>query len=153
MELPPESELTEPIRPSNSPYAVVGSMAAAAERLGYAMGDADSAYRELVLQLLTLALDQNQFTDASSLALLQQLQGLSVARNQLVNVAPLGALSGLLALDISHNGTTTGIPALRALTHASAIRSEGNGGVRCIDYATLVLTLGPVVIFDKCRLF
>ena len=104
-------------------------------------------------QLLTLALDQNRFSDASSLAFLQQLQGLSVARNQLVNVAPLGALSGLLALDISHNGTTTGIPALRALTHASAIRSEGNGGVRCIDYATLVLTLGPVVIFDKCRLF
>ncbi len=32
-------------------------LAAAAERLGYAMGDADSAYRELVLQLLALALE------------------------------------------------------------------------------------------------
>ncbi len=104
-------------------------------------------------QLLTLALDQNQFTDASSLALLQQLQGLSLARNRITDVTALGALNGLLALDISHNGTTTGIPALRTLTHASAIRSEGNGGVRCLDYANLILAVGPVVIFDKCRIF
>ena len=32
-------------------------LVAAAERLGYAMGDADSAYRELVLQFLMLALE------------------------------------------------------------------------------------------------
>lgn len=40
--------------------AIAGDQAkltAAAERLGYAMGDADSAYRTLVLELLTLALE------------------------------------------------------------------------------------------------
>lgn len=104
-------------------------------------------------QLLSLALDQNLIADATTLAGLQQLQGLSLARNQITNVTPLGALNGLLALDISRNGVTTGMTALRTLTDASLIRSEGNGGVRCIDYATLVLALGPVVVFDKCKLF
>ncbi|HVL00576.1 MAG TPA: hypothetical protein VM553_12230 [Dongiaceae bacterium] len=104
-------------------------------------------------QLLTLALDQNRISDATTLAGLPQLQGLSVARNQITNVAPLNTLKGLLALDVSHNGVTSGITALRTLTKASVIRSEGNGGVRCIDYASLTLALGPVVIFDKCKLF
>lgn len=104
-------------------------------------------------QLLNLALDSNQLQDASPLASLQQLQSLSLARNQIANVAPLGALTGLLALDISHNGVNAGVTSLRTLTKASAIRSSGNGGVRCIDYANLLLALGPVVIFDNCKLF
>ena len=104
-------------------------------------------------QLLNLSLDENLLTDADALAGLAQLQGLSLARNQITDVTPLGSLTGLLALDISDNGVASGIPALKTLTRASVIRSAGNNQVRCIDYANLILALGPVVIFDTCKLF
>ena len=104
-------------------------------------------------QLLNLSLDHNQLTDATALAGLTQLQGLSLSYNQVSDVTALGQLTGLLALDISDNGVTTGIPALNTLTNASVIRSNDNGNVLCLDYANLTLTLGPVVIFNHCKLF
>lgn len=104
-------------------------------------------------QLLSLALDNNLLPDVEGLGALTQLQGLSLTRNQITDVTGLASLSALRALDISHNPLTTGIPALRTLTRALAIRSEGNGAVSCVDYANLTLVLGPVVIFNRCRLF
>ena len=104
-------------------------------------------------QLLSLALDNNLLFDTIGLESLTGLQALSITQNQLADVTGLGALNELLALDISHNPVTAGVPALRTLTKATVIRSEGNGGVRCLDYANLILALGPVVIFDRCRLF
>lgn len=103
--------------------------------------------------LVSLVLDNNQLFDTVGLESLTALQGLSITRNQIVDVSALAALTELRALDFSHNPVTTGVPALRSLTKAVAIRSEGNRGVRCLDYANLVLALGPVVIFDQCRLF
>jgi len=104
-------------------------------------------------QLLNLALDNNLLTDTVGLETLTGLQGLSITNNQINDVSGLGMLQELLALDISRNPITAGVPALKTLTKAVAIRSEGNGNVRCLDYANLILALGPVVIFDKCRLF
>ena len=104
-------------------------------------------------QLTSLALDNNALFDTVGLADLSGLQALSLNYNQIDDVTALGGLVLLQALDISHNQLTTGVPALKTLTHAVAIRSEGNGRVLCLDYANLLLALGPVVIFDKCRLF
>ena len=104
-------------------------------------------------QLLSLALDYNLLFDTVGLETLTGLQALSITYNQLADVTGLAALNQLLALDFSHNPVTLGVPALKTLTQASLIRSEGNGSVRCLDYANLLLALGPVVIFDKCRLF
>lgn len=104
-------------------------------------------------QLRSLVLDDNRLDDFSGLETLTMLQALSVKRNGLTDVSGLANLAGLRALDFSYNPVTTGVPALSSLRSAVAIRSEGNGSVRCLDYADLVLALGPVVIFDKCRLF
>ena len=103
--------------------------------------------------LISLALDNNLLFDTVGLESLTALQGLSLTRNQIADVAGLAALTELRALDFSHNPVTAGVPALNTLTRAVAIRSEGNGRVRCLDYANLLLALGPVVIFDQCRLF
>lgn len=104
-------------------------------------------------QLLSLGLDNNQLPDTAGLEALTGLQALSLTRNQITDVSGLAALTQLRALDFSNNPVTTGVPALRTLTQAVAIRSEGNGRVRCLDYANLVVALGPVVIFNQCRLF
>lgn len=104
-------------------------------------------------QLTSLALDNNRLDAMSGLELLAGLQALSVTGNQIADVTALGALVELRALDFSFNPVALGVPALNTLRAAVAIRSEGNGSVRCLDYANLLLALGPVVIFDKCRLF
>lgn len=109
----------------------------------------DVAVLAALTRLQSLVLDNNRVTDVEPLAALTELQALSLVRNQIVDVTPLAALR---ALDISHNPLVTGIPALRTLTRAVAIRSEGNGAVTCLDYANLTLALGPVVIFNRCRL-
>lgn len=103
--------------------------------------------------LVSLVLDNNLLFDTVGLESLTALQGLSISRNQIADVTGLALLTELRALDFSHNPVTTGVPALRSLTKAVAIRSEGNRSVRCLDYANLILALGPVVIFDQCRLF
>lgn len=112
----------------------------------------DVAVLAALTRLQSLVLDNNRVTDVEPLAALTELQALSLVRNQIVDVTPLAALTALRALDISHNPLVTGIPALRTLTRAVAIRSEGNGAVTCLDYANLTLALGPVVIFNRCRL-
>lgn len=106
-----------------------------------------------MVQLRSLVLDDNQLDGFSGLETLTMLQALSVKSNGLTDVSGLASLTGLRALDFSYNPVTTGVTALSSLRSAVAIRSEGNGSVRCLDYANLVLALGPVVIFDKCRFF
>lgn len=104
-------------------------------------------------QLLSLTLDNNQISDPTPLSSIPTLQGLSIRFNQITDAATLAGNTELLALDISDNPLTSGITALDTLTKASVIRSENNGGILCLDYAKLVLALGPVVLFDRCRLF
>ncbi|RLT94204.1 leucine-rich repeat domain-containing protein [Ketobacter sp.] len=104
-------------------------------------------------QLVNLALDNNQISDLGPLQTIPQLQGLSVSHNRIEDVSPLTLNTELLALDFSNNPVRTGITALSTLTKATLIRSENNGAVLCLDYARLVLNLGPVVLFDQCRLF
>lgn len=104
-------------------------------------------------QLLNLTLDNNQITDVTPLQSINFLQGLSLSYNLIEDVSPLAANTELLALDISNNPVNTGITQLSTLTKASVIRSENNVDVLCLDYARLVLSLGPVVLFDQCRLF
>jgi len=104
-------------------------------------------------QITSLSLDNNQITDTSPLQNLTQLQGLSITYNQIEDISPLAANTELLALDISNNPINTGILDLSTLTRASVIRSENNGDVLCLTYAQLLLALGPVVLFDQCRLF
>jgi Leucine-rich repeat (LRR) protein len=113
----------------------------------------DISALRLMPQLLNLTLDQNIIEDTSPLATLTELQGLSITANQITNAAPLANITSLLALDISNNPITSGITELNTLTKASVIRSENNAQVLCLDYAKLVLDLGPIVLFNKCRLF
>ena len=113
----------------------------------------DVSALSLMPQLLNLTLDDNQITDLTPLQSLPLLQGLSLSYNQIEDVSPLAANTELLALDISNNPITTGITDLSTLTKATVIRSENNRSVLCLDYAKLVLSLGPVVLFDQCRLF
>lgn len=104
-------------------------------------------------QIITLTLDNNQISDTTPLQTLPQLQGLSISYNQIEDVSPLANNTELLALDISNNPVNSGIPALNALTKATLIRSENNGDVPCLNYAQLILALGPVVVFNQCRFF
>ncbi|MBA55870.1 MAG: hypothetical protein CMK89_15555 [Pseudomonadales bacterium] len=104
-------------------------------------------------QLLNLTLDNNGITDVTPLQSIPFLQGLSLSYNLIEDVSPLAINTELLALDISNNPVNSGITTLKTLTKASVIRSEHNGDVLCLDYAKLVLSLGPVVLFDQCRLF
>lgn len=104
-------------------------------------------------QLLNLTLDNNQISDTSPLDNIDLLQGLSIRFNQITDAGQLAVNTELLALDISDNPLSGGITELNTLTKATVIRSENNGGILCLDYAKLVLSLGPVVLFDRCKLF
>lgn len=104
-------------------------------------------------QLQNLALGNNQFNEGSQFQPFSELRSLSLQKNQISDASSFAVLTQLRALDLNDNQLTTGVRDLRTLTSAQAVDLRENGQVLCTDYANLLLALGPVLLFDKCRLF